>query len=104
MITAALYYVSRYRRHEHLERHLEDDACVGYYPLFKEGCDPVSLTQALCWVHSPREFFVFADIAANAKPNAAQISTIALEAVKRIPAPHWCVATHVRGEVSVCPH
>jgi hypothetical protein len=50
--------------------------------------DPGPLTQALCWAHSRRKFFVLADIAANARrgKNAAPISPIALEAVKRIDA------------------
>ena len=50
--------------------------------------DPGPLTQALCWSHSRRKFFVLADIATNAKrgKNAAPISPIALEAVKRIDA------------------
>jgi transposase len=92
---AALYYASRDRRQEHPERHLKTfigilqaDAYGGYNPLFKVDRDPGPLTQALCWAHSRRKFFVLADIAANAKrgKNAAPISPIALEAVKRIDA------------------
>lgn len=90
---AALYYASRDRRQEHPERHLKTftgilqaDAYGGYNPLFKVDRDPDPLTQALCWAHSRRKFFVLADIAANAKrgKNAAPISPMALEAVKRI--------------------
>ncbi|MET3858563.1 IS66 family transposase [Rhizobium sp. OAE497] len=90
---AALYYASRDRRQEHPERHLKTftgilqaDAYGGYNPLFKVDRDPGPLTQALCWAHSRRKFFVLADIAANAKrgKNAAPISPMALEAVKRI--------------------
>lgn len=92
---AALYYASRDRRQEHPERHLKTftgilqaDAYGGYNPLFKVDRDPGPLTQALCWAHSRRKFFVLADIAANAKrgKNAAPISPMALEAVKRIDA------------------
>ncbi len=92
---AALYYASRDRRQEHPERHLKTfagilqaDAYGGYNPLFKVDRDPGPLTQALCWAHSRRKFFVLADIAANAKrgSRAAPISPIALEAVKRIDA------------------
>ena len=92
---AALYYASRDRRQEHPERHLKTftgilqaDAYGGYNPLFKVDRDPEPLTQALCWAHSRRKFFVLADIAANAKrgKNAAPISPMALEAVKRIDA------------------
>ncbi|CAH2399512.1 transposase [Mesorhizobium escarrei] len=71
---AALYYASRDRRQEHPERHLKTfsgilqaDAYGGYNPLFKVGRDPGPLTQALCWAHARRKFFVLADIATNAK-------------------------------------
>ena len=92
---AALYYASRDRRQEHPERHLKTfngilqaDAYGGYNPLFKVDRDPDPLTQALCWAHSRRKFFVLADIAGNARrgKNAAPISPMALEAVKRIDA------------------
>ncbi len=92
---AALYYASRDRRQEHPERHLKTftgilqaDAYGGYNPLFKVDRRPGPLTQALCWAHARRKFFVLADIATNAKrgKNAAPISPIALEAVKRIDA------------------
>jgi transposase len=92
---AALYYASRDRRQEHPERHLKSftgilqaDAYGGYNPLFKVDRSSGPLTQALCWAHSRRKFFVLADIAANAKrgKNATPISPVALEAVKRIDA------------------
>ncbi len=92
---AALYFASRDRRQEHPERHLKTftgilqaDAYGGYNPLFKVDRNPGPLTQALCWAHARRKFFVLADIAANARrgKNAAPISPIALEAVKRIDA------------------
>ncbi|TAY42434.1 IS66 family transposase [Rhizobium leguminosarum] len=92
---AALYYASRDRRQEHPERHLKTftgilqaDAYGGYHPLFKVDRDPGPLTQALCWSHARRKFFVLAAIATNAKrgSRAAPISPMALEAVKRIDA------------------
>lgn len=92
---AALYYASRDRRQEHPARHLttfggilQADAYGGYNPLFKVDRDPSPLTQALCWAHARRKFFVLADIATNAKrgKDAAPISPIAFEAVKRIDA------------------
>lgn len=92
---AALYYASRDRRQEHPERHLKTftgilqaDAYGGYNPLFKVDRNPAPLTQALCWAHARRKFFVLADIAANAKrgKNIAPISPLALEAVERIDA------------------
>jgi hypothetical protein len=71
---ATLYYASRDRRQEHPERHLKNftgilqaDAYGGYNPLFKADRDSGPLTQALCWAHSRRKFFVLADIATNAK-------------------------------------
>ena len=90
---AALYYALRDRRQEHPERHLKTftgilqaDVYGGYNSLFKVDRNPGPLTQALCWVHSRRKFFVLADIAANAKrgKNATPISPMALEAIKRI--------------------
>nr|QCL10265.1 transposase C of IS166 homeodomain protein [Rhizobium rhizogenes] len=89
---AALYYASRDRRQEHPERHLKTfsgilqaDAYGGYNHLFKVARHPGPLTQALCWSHARRKFFVLADIATNAKrgKKAAAISPAALEAVKR---------------------
>ncbi|NNH33324.1 IS66 family transposase [Rhizobium sp. SEMIA 4085] len=92
---AALYYASRDRRQEHPERHLKTftgilqaDAYGGYNPLFKSERASGPLTQALCWAHSRRKFFVLGDIATNAKrgKNATPISPVALEAVRRIEA------------------
>lgn len=92
---AALFYASRDRRQEHPERHLKTftgilqvDAYGGYNPLFKIDRNLGALTQALCWAHSRRKFFVLADIAMNAKRGGktAPISPMALEAVKRIDA------------------
>ncbi|MDO8877183.1 MAG: IS66 family transposase [Pseudolabrys sp.] len=92
---AALYYASRDRRHEHPERHLEGftgilqaDAYSGYNGLYDPSRLAGAITPALCWAHSRRQFFELADIAANARrgKDAAAISPIALEAVKRIDA------------------
>jgi transposase len=92
---AALYYASRDRRHEHPVRHLRDfagilqaDAYDGYNELYKASHVPGPVTSALCWAHARRQFFELADIAANARRgrNAAAISPIALEAVRRIDA------------------
>lgn len=59
-------------------------ATTRYDPSRAEG----PITPALCWAHARRQFFELADIAANARrdKNAAVISPIALEAVKRIDA------------------
>jgi len=90
---AALYYASRDRRHEHPVRHLRDfvgilqaDAYNGYNELYGPSRSPGPITSALCWAHARRQFFELADIAANSRRgrNAATISPVALEAVRRI--------------------
>ncbi|KRR15062.1 IS66 family transposase [Bradyrhizobium retamae] len=92
---AALYYASRDRRREHPTRHLQSftgilqaDAYSGYNELYDTSRAQGPVTPALCWAHARRQFFELADIAANARrdKNAAAISPIALEAVKRIDA------------------
>jgi transposase len=92
---AALYYASRDRRHEHPARHLENfagilqaDAYSGYNALYDPSRPQGPITAALCWAHARRQFFELADIAANARRGrqAAAISPIALEALKRIDA------------------
>jgi len=90
---AALYYASRDRRHEHPARHLGDfagilqaDAYSGYNELYDASRPQGPVTPALCWAHARRQFFELADIAMNARrgKNAAALSPIALETVKRI--------------------
>jgi transposase len=90
---AALYYASRDRRHEHPARHLQGfsgilqaDAYGGYNVLYDPSRAAGAITPALCWAHARRQFFELADIAANARrgKNAAAISPVALEAVRRI--------------------
>jgi transposase len=64
------------------------DAYGGYNELYDPARAKGPITPALCWAHARRQFFELADIAANARreKNAAAISPIALEAVKRIDA------------------
>ena len=90
-----MFYASRDRRGEHPERHLTNwsgvlqaDAFSGYARLYPPDRKPGPIIEALCWSHARRKFFELADIAANAGrgQNAAPISPIALEAVKRIDA------------------
>jgi len=92
---AALYYASRDRRQEHPARHLrgftgilQADAYSGYNELYDPSRAEGPITAALCWAHARRQFFELADIAANVRrgKNAAAVSPIALEAVKRIDA------------------
>ncbi len=90
---AALYYASRDRKQEHPARHLcgftgilQADAYSGYNELYDSSRAQGPITSALCWAHARRQFFELADIAVNARRgrNAAVISPIALEAVRRI--------------------
>ncbi len=96
---AALFYYARDRSGVHPEKHLsgftgilQADAYAGYNRLFKPDRSPGPVTEALCWAHARRKFFVLADIAAAAKRRAksgkhgAIISPLAFEAVKRIDA------------------
>jgi transposase len=92
---AALYVASRDRRQEHPDEHLREwrgilqaDAYGGYNGLYDPARKGGPVTSALCWAHARRGFFELADIAASARRgrDAAPISPIALEAVKRIDA------------------
>ena len=96
---AAMFHYSRDRSGAHPEKHLsgfsgilQADAYAGYNRLFKPERSPCPVTEALCWAHARRKFFVLADIAAAAKRRAktgkqgAIISPLAFEAVQRIDA------------------
>jgi transposase len=92
---AALFHYSRDRCGEHAEQHLggfagilQADAFAGYNRLYRADRQPGRITDASCWSHARRKFFVLADIAANARrgKDAPPISPLALEAVKRIDA------------------
>ena len=67
---------------------LQADAFAGYNRLYLADRKPGPIVEALCWSHARRKFFELADIAANLRrgKQAAPISPIALEAVKRIDA------------------
>jgi transposase len=92
---AALFYYSRDRSGGHPEKHLsgfagilQADAYAGYNRLIKPDRSPEPITEALCWAHARRKFFVLADIAskANKGKHGTIISPLAFEAVKRIDA------------------
>ena len=92
---AALFQYARDRSGAHPEKHLSSfagilqaDAYAGYNRLYEAGRSPGPVREALCWAHARRKFFVLADITAKAKKGkqAAMISPLALEAVKRIDA------------------
>jgi len=81
---AALFHYSRDRGSEHPRRHLADyagilqaDAYAGFNDLYDPGRKPGPITEAACWAHGRRKFFVLADVAK---------APIALEAVRRIDA------------------
>jgi hypothetical protein len=93
-----MFYYSRDRSGEHPVRHLagyagilQADAYGGYNKLYEADRRPGAITEAGCWVHARRPFFVLADIAANARrkaqgKTAGVVSPLALEAVRRIDA------------------
>ncbi len=95
---AALFHYSRDRSGVHPRSHLEGwsgilqaDAYAGYNALFETARSPGPATWAACWAHSRRKFFELADIASGARrkaigKQAAVISPMALEAVRRIDA------------------
>ena len=95
---AAVFYYSRDRSGEHPREHLKNftgilqaDAFGGYGKLYEAGRSPAPITEAACWAHARRKFFVLADIAANALRKAqgktpAFVSPMALQAVQRIDA------------------
>jgi transposase len=95
---AAVFYYSRDRGGAHPQAHLADysgilqaDAYGGYGKLYEANRRPGPITQAACWSHARRKFFVLADLAANAQRKAqgkaaAFVSPVALAAVRRIDA------------------
>jgi transposase len=90
---AALFFYSRDRSGDHPERHLEGytgilqaDAYAGFNRLYAANRRGGPITEAACWSHSRRKFFVLADVAAKARGTLTVIAPLALEAVKRIDA------------------
>jgi transposase len=81
---AAVYFFSRDRAGTHPERHLSNyggilqaDAYAGFGGLYKPARQPAPITEAACWAHARRKFFVLADIAAKAgnnKPSSSRRS------------------------------
>jgi transposase len=90
---AAVFFYSRDRAGEHPERHLhgyggilQADCYAGFNRLYEAGRKPGPITEAGCWAHARRKFFVLADITAKARGKFAAIAPMAFEAVKRIDA------------------
>lgn len=91
---AAAFFFSRNRAGEHPERHLvhyggilQADAYAGFGKLYERARKPGAITEAACWAHARRKFFVLADIASkvrNKKPIV--VSPLALQGVKKIDA------------------
>jgi transposase len=89
---AALFFYSCNRDGEHPQRHLADyagilqaDAYGGFNGLYDAKRSPRPITEAACWSHGRRKFFVLADLARSA-PGKKQGSPLALEAVRQIDA------------------
>jgi transposase len=95
---AAVFYYSRDRGGAHPQGHLatyrgilQADAFGGYTKLYEPGRKPGPITEAACWSHARRKFFVLADLAHNARrrahgKTATFVSPLALAAVRRIDA------------------
>src|SRR3954452_883212 len=95
---AAVFYYSRDRTGAHPQGHLasyrgilQADAFGGYTKLYDPGREPGPITEAACWSHARRRFFVLADLAQNARrraqgKTATFVSPLALAAVRRIDA------------------
>jgi transposase len=95
---AAVFYYSRDRTGAHPQGHLaryrgvlQADAFGGYTKLYEPNREPGPVTEAACWSHARRKFFVLADLAQNARRRAqgktpSFVSPMALAAVRRIDA------------------
>ncbi|MBV9983085.1 IS66 family transposase, partial [Bradyrhizobium sp.] len=59
---------------------------AGFNRLYEAGRKPGPITEAACWAHARRKFFVLADVTAKARGKLAVIAPMAFEAVKRIDA------------------
>ena len=89
---AAVFFYSRDRGGEHPTQHLagyagilQADAYAGFGDLYDARRRPGPITEAMCWSHSRRKFFVLADVAKSLPPAKAG-APLALEAVRRIDA------------------
>lgn len=92
---SVLFRASRDRSGDHPQEHLmrftgilQADAYAGYNRLLIPDRQGGLILEALCWSHARRKFFELADIAASSRRgrNAAPISPLALDAVRRIDA------------------
>jgi hypothetical protein len=92
---AAIFHYSADREGAHPSRHLasfsgilQADAYAGYGELYDPARRPGPITEAACWSHGRRKFFVLADITraaeARSQQKQAAVSPLAREAVRRI--------------------
>jgi transposase len=92
---ATIFYYSSDREGVHPNRHLasyagilQADAYGGYGDLYKADRRPGPITEAACWSHGRRKFFVLADVTKTAEARSqhkhASWSPLAHEAVRRI--------------------
>jgi transposase len=88
---AAVYFFSGDRSGDHPERHLayyggilQADAYAGFHALYKDDRVPGPLTEAACWAHARRKFFVLADIAARARSKKPPIVSRAAAALAEV--------------------
>jgi hypothetical protein len=70
---------------------LQADAFGGYAKLYEPGRKPGPITEAACWSHARRKFFVLADLTQNAQRKAQGktppfVSPLALATVRKIDA------------------
>jgi len=101
---AAVFFYSRNRDGEHPKRHLagyagilQADAYGGFNSLYDPQRSPAPITEAACWSHGRRKFFVLADIAKSA-PGSERPAPLALAAVRRIDA-----IFAIEGEINGLP-
>jgi transposase len=90
---ASVFFYSRDRAGDHPERHLsgyagilQADAYAGFNRLYAGDRRPGPITEAACWSHGRRKFFVLADVAAKARGKLPVVAPLALEAVRRVDA------------------
>ena len=101
---AAVFFYSRNRDGEHPRKHLagyagilQADAYGGFNGLYDPQRSPGPITEAACWSHGRRKFFVLADLAKSA-PGGEQRAPLAVAAVRRIDA-----IFAIEGEINGLP-
>jgi transposase len=90
---AAVFFYSPDRAGDHPGRHLtgyagilQADAYAGFSRLYAGDRLPGPISEAACWAHARRKFFVLADVTAKARGKLPVVTPLALEAVKKIDA------------------